>query len=227
MGNSKRSSTGTRHRIYLVDDHAVPRSGFAVVLAKEPDIIICGQASNANDALKEIPELKPDLIITDIAMPGTSGLDLIKAVLDILPDMPILVFTMYDEGIYGERALRAGARGYLMKNTPLDKLLQAIRDLVHGRRFLSSSMQDIILNRFLNHNNPDPQKFAVDLLSNRELEVLRLIGLGKKSSDIASELGVSVKTIDSHRENIKSKLNLKNSYELIQYAIRWTDQQNP
>lgn len=209
--------------IFIVDDHNIPRVGLAALLEQDKDFTVCGQAGTNKEALALIRKTKPDLLITDISLEGESGLELIKDVLEFLPTLPVLVLTMYDESDYGDRAFRAGAKGYVPKNAGFAVLREAIQQLLQGERYLTPKMQDLILGRFFKKDEPKNDPIA--RLTNRELEVLRLLGQGMKTSDIALALGVSSKTVESHRENIKSKLSLKSSYELIPFAVRWRDQQ--
>ena len=216
--------TSSKAAIFLVDDHDIPRAGLAALLDKEEDLSVCGQAGNSKDALSLIRRTKPDLVITDISLVGESGLELIQSVLNFLPNLPILVLTMYDETDYGERAFRVGAKGYLTKCAAYSTLLEAIHELLRGQRYLTPTMQDLILGRFFKEDD-EPDSMPIDRLTNRELEVLRLLGQGVKTSNIALALCISTKTVESHRENIKAKLSLKTSYELIQFAVRWRDRQ--
>jgi DNA-binding NarL/FixJ family response regulator len=216
-----------RNQIFLIDDHEVPRQGFAALIEREPDFHVCGQAGGSSEALEMLATMTPDLIVSDLSLPGTSGVDFIKLLRRNCADVPVLVFTMHDERVYGERVLRAGASGYVMKSEPSASVMTAIRSVLSGDRFLSQPMQNDLLNRFLKNNTElQTENSQINCLTNRELEVVQLIGEGLKSSQVASRLGISVKTIESHRENIKSKLALKNSVELTRFAFQCANPQS-
>ena len=214
-----------RKKIFIVDDHPVFREGLVGLVKREDDWIVCGEADTAAQALTAIEKLKPDLVLADIGLPGRSGLELIKDLRSAFPELAILVISMHDETLYAERVLRAGARGYIMKQEGPDKILQAVRQVLEGQIYLSGKMSVRILDTFAGGRNKASSPIA--RLTDRELEVLQLVGQGKDSHVIAGQLHLSVKTVDAHRGHIKEKLNLKNATELICYAARWVATQEP
>jgi DNA-binding NarL/FixJ family response regulator len=210
-------------QIFIVDDHPVFREGLVVLVNREPDLSVCGEATSAPQALASIERLKPDLVLADIGLPGKSGLELIKDVRALFPDMGVLVISMHDETLYAERVLRAGGRGYIMKQEGPEIMLQAIRQVLEGQMYLSGKMSIRILDAFSGRRGKTES--PITMLTDRELEILELIGQGKVSQEIASQLHLSVKTVDAHRGNIKEKLSLKSGNELICYAVRWVEMQ--
>jgi DNA-binding NarL/FixJ family response regulator len=212
-----------RKQIFIVDDHPVFREGLVVLVKKEVDLMVCGEADNAPQALTSIERLKPDLVLADIGLPGKSGLELIKDLRAALPEMVVLVISMHDETLYAERVLRAGGRGYIMKQEGPEKMLQAIRQVLDGQIYLSGKMSVRILDAFSDRRSKSDSPIA--RLTDRELEILQLIGRGKDSHAIAELLHLSFKTVDAHRGHIKEKLELKNGTALICYAARWVETQ--
>lgn len=210
----------SRIKILIVDDHPILRKGLAMVINQEQDLVVAGEAEDAQAALKMIDSVKPDLAIVDLSLPGIDGIELIKTMKLKHKDLPSLVVSMHDESIYAERALRAGARGYIMKQEAVEKVLVAIRRVVKGEIFVSDKITTKMLETLI---LSDDKKVSspVDLLSNRELTVFRLIGQGFKTSQIASELHLSVKTVESYRSHIKDKLKLDTGTDLMKYAIQW------
>jgi DNA-binding NarL/FixJ family response regulator len=208
---------GTGKRLFIVDDHPIFREGLATLVQRSETAEICGEADNAMDALEAIEKLKPDLSLVDINLPGRSGLELIRDLRALRSDLSVLAMSMHDETVYAERVLHAGARGYIMKQEGPAKILQAIRQVLDGQIFLSERMSLRILHAF---SVSSPGANSMTRLSDREQEVLHLIGQGKTSRAIASQLQVSFKTVDAHRQNIKEKLHLKSATELICYAAR-------
>lgn len=182
---------------------------------------VCGEADAAEEALLKIAAGPPDLVLTDIGLPGRSGLDLIQDLHATAPDLPVLVISMHDEGVYAERVLRAGGRGYVMKQAGPAVMIQAIRQVLAGKVAVSDAISAAILESLVRPGGPREGSAVVGKLSTREFEILRLMGQGRDSHDIARALNLSVKTVDTHRGNIKTKLGLKNSTELIHYAVRW------
>lgn len=207
-------------KICVVDDHPIVREGLAGLIHNEPDLTVSSTARDAPEALKQILSSKPDLAIVDIALGGTNGIELIKDIKVHLPDLPVLVLSMHDESIYAERALRAGALGYIMKQEATTKLIAAIRAVLDGKLYVSEKMAARMLHKFV-AGAQQPHESPVDSLSDRELEVFQLIGRGLTTRQIAQKLHLSIKTIDSYRGHIKEKLGLANATELMQYAIRW------
>jgi DNA-binding NarL/FixJ family response regulator len=208
-------------RLFIIDDHPIVRAGLAQMIQEESELVICGQAATSDQTLKVLPAAHADLVILDISLKGTSGLDLIKRIKTLWPRMRVLVLSMHDESIYAERALRAGASGYVMKEEATDKLVNAIHRVLQGHTYISTEMTERLLNRFTN-----PRKLAsrtpMDLLSNRELEVFKLIGSGFRPRNIALKLGLSVKTVEAYLDHIKQKLDLNYSEEVLRHAILWS-----
>ena len=217
-------SRDSRRRIFIVDDHPVFREGLAGLVRREADLTVCGQANNAAQGLTAIEQSKPDLVLVDIGLPGKSGLELVKDIQAVMPGMPVLVISMHDETLYAERVLRAGGRGYLMKQEGPEKITQAIKHVLSGQIFLSGKMSERILDS-LSHRRKGTSLIAH--LTDRELEVFQLIGQGKDSHAIAKQLHLSFKTVDAHRGHIKEKLDLKSGMELICFAARWVETQQP
>jgi DNA-binding NarL/FixJ family response regulator len=207
-------------RILIVDDHPMMRDGMATQISNEPDLAVCGEADDVAAALRLVDELNPDLVIVDISLKTGHGIDLIKRIRTHHPMMKTLVNSMYDESVYAERALQAGALGYLSKQTACETLINAIRTVLSDKTYLSPEMTDRILKSRVG-GMIEPGKSPIESLSNRELEVLTFIGQGKTSGAIAKQLHLSVHTIDTHREKLKIKLKLANGAELNRYAAQW------
>jgi DNA-binding NarL/FixJ family response regulator len=210
-----------KSRIFLVDDHAMFREGLRQLIDREPDFVVSGDAADFEEALKGISAAPPDLVITDISLSGNSGIDLIKTLKSRHPELPVLVVSMHEETLYAERALRAGAMGYVMKQEPAKAVKAAIRKVLGGDIHLSDKMASAVLGKLVHERTDEKSVSPMENLSNRELEVFRLLGEGKASRDIAQQLDLSVATINSFRNRIKEKLNFKNSTELILHAIHW------
>ncbi|MBN1532244.1 MAG: response regulator transcription factor [Spirochaetes bacterium] len=219
MGNAH-GIKGKKLRIYLVEDHPIFRQGLAQLLNSEAGMEICGEADSHLRGLQGIRETTPDFVIVDIALKDSSGVELIKDIKTYFPQMPILALSMHDENIYAERVLRAGARGYLMKQEAPETIVRAIRQILEGKVFVSDSMASRMLEVFA-EGRKNIKGSPVDLLSDRELEVFRMIGEGSSTRQIAEKLHVSVKTVENHRAHIKEKLNLQSAIELIQHATLW------
>ena len=209
-----------RTRVFIVDDHPIVRQGIALMINQQPDLAVCGEAEEAERALQEIATSKPDIVVIDISLKGPDGLDLLKNLRLRSPDLPVLILSMHDESVYAERALRAGANGYIMKQEATEKVLIALRRISNREIYVS----DRIANRMLQHyargvdNEMHP---AVAELSDRELEVYRLIGEGHSTRQIAEQLHLSIKTVESYQAHIKEKLSLRSARELVQHAIQW------
>ena len=213
-------------RLLIVDDHPMLRTGLAQLIDDEGDLKVCCEADNAGQAINAVSKQKFDLALVDISLPDKSGLELIKDLRTLDSALPILVVSMHDEMIYAERVLRAGARGYIMKQEGGQKFLQAIRQVLAGQVFVSEKMSARILEN-LSGNQPATAGSPVRKLSDREFEVFQLIGQGVGTSEIAARLRLSVKTVEVHRANIKQKLSLATATELVRYAVRWVDSQGP
>jgi DNA-binding NarL/FixJ family response regulator len=207
-------------RVFLVDDHPIVRRGFQLLLGLERDLAVCGEADSFSQALERMIQLKPDIAIIDLGLRESSGLDLIKEARAHLPDLKILVFTMKSEQMYAERALRAGANGYITKEEGAEKAIEALRVLLQGKTYLGAQLAEAMMNRLAGGRQPGE---PTDLLSDRELEILDMIGTGLGTRQIAERLKVSIKTIESHREHIKTKLQLKKASELVNYAYNWVN----
>jgi len=212
-------SMGDKKRVFIVDDHSVVRQGLTQFINSEADIEVCGEAEDANEAIKSIDRILPDIILVDISLKGANGIELTKAIKARF-NLPVLILSMLDEHIYAERAIKAGAKGYIMKSESIEKVIEALRDILAGKIFLSPSLKETLLNKLL-LDPADRGDSPIDSLTNRELEVFRLIGEGLSTRHIASDLLLSIKTIETYRERIKKKLDLHNSDELVQYAIQW------
>ena len=227
MANSKANpATNSKTRLLLVDDHAVVRYGIAQLINRQPDLIVCGEEENASNALSAIAKLKPDLVIADISLKDSSGLELMRNIKAQYAGLPVLVVSAHDESIYAEIAFRAGALGYLMKKEALEKVITAVRRVLSGNIYVSDALASKMLQQQI-CGKTDIHESPVKSLSDRELEVFQLIGQWKKTSEIAQELHLSIKTIEYYREQIKRKLNLKNSAELTQHATSWVQREPP
>lgn len=213
-------ATKLRKKIFILDDHPMTRRGLAQLINHEPDLEVCGEAENVHQALKMIPSAQPELVLADITMPGTSGIEFIKELGEFHPEVKALVVSMHDETILAERVLRAGGRGYVMKSEGGEKVLEAIRKVLQGEVYLSQPMATMLLGG-LNSRRSGADKRMLGSLTDRELEVFQLIGQGYATMEISRKLHLSVKTIGTHRVHIKEKLNLKSSTELVKYAVGW------
>ncbi len=207
-------------RILIVDDHPIVRQGLTEIINHEKDMVVCGEAEDAYSAIKEIRTKLPDLVIADISLADTSGLELIKDIKVQFADIPVLTLSMHDETLYAERALRAGAKGYVMKQQCTEKVIEAIRKILLGQVYISDRMASKMVRKFVGAK-PQVGQSPVDCLSDRELEVFLMIGHGRGTRQIAEQLHLSVKTIETYRSHIKEKLNLGDATELLQYAIQW------
>jgi DNA-binding NarL/FixJ family response regulator len=201
------------------------RAGLAQFINKQPDMETCGEAGNAAEAMQQLSAFKPDLVLTDITMPGKGGIEFIKDLLVLKPELPVLVVSMHDENLYAERVLRAGARGYIMKEAGGENLLAAIRQVLSGQVYVSPKISAKILGN-LSARKPRGSSSPIEKLSDREFEIFQLIGQGKATRDIALELHLSPKTVEVHRAHIKTKLELKDATSLVHQAIRWIEAQN-
>lgn len=209
-------------RLLVVDDHPMMREGLAQLVHHESDLTVCGEAGSAQDALGLVDKLKPHLVLADISLPDKSGLELIRDLGAVHPGLPILVISMHDESLHAERALRAGARGYIMKQEGGGRIMEAIRQVLGGQVYVSAKMSARILETF-SGGRTRISRSPVERLTDREFEVFRLIGQGVATREIAKRLSLSVKTIEVHRANIKRKLNLKGATELVRHAVRWVE----
>jgi DNA-binding NarL/FixJ family response regulator len=209
-----------KRKIFLVDDHPIVRQGLAQLIDNEADLVVIGQGEDAYGSLRAIRDAKPDLALVDVSLKDSDGIELVKELKAHCPDLPILVLSMHDESLYAERALRAGANGYVMKQEAPQTLLAAIRTVLSGNVYTSPKMGAALLQRMVGGKKSSGTGLPMDRLTDRELEVFRMIGAGKSVKEIANDLFLSVKTIEAHREHIKEKLNFKTSAELLRFAIR-------
>lgn len=222
----KRKPQPAKTRILIVDDHPIMRQGLVALISNEPDLTICCEAENARQAMESVAAGPPDLVILDITLPDKNGLEVIKDLQAINPTLPVLVVSMHDEALYAERVLRAGGRGYIMKQEGGKRLLDGIRQVLRGQICVSDKMAGRILELFSGHR-PAAGGSPTDTLTDREFEVFQLIGQGKKTSDIARHLHLSVKTVEVHRLHIKAKLGLADTPSLIRQAVRWVEAHHP
>lgn len=208
-------------RVLLVDDHPIVRQGLALLIDREPDLSVCGEAEGAHSAFHAITTLRPDIVVLDISLSGPDGLEVLKEIRTKTASLPVLILSMHDESIYAERAMRAGANGYIMKQEATEKVLVAIRRILQGEVYLSDRLTNTMLQQYVRGAAGGKSSPLVNL-TDRELEVFRLIGEGHGTRQIADELHLSVKTIESYQAHIKEKLALRNARELVQHAIEWT-----
>jgi DNA-binding NarL/FixJ family response regulator len=210
----------SRSTVFIVDDHAMFREGLRQLIEHDPGLTVCGDAPDANGAVEGIRSTKPDVVIVDITLADSSGLDLVKALRNEHEDLPVLVVSMHEETLYAERALRAGAMGYVMKNEPGKTVTAAIHSVLRGEVYLSRKMSSSVISKFMRGHAEQPVS-PLEILSDRELEVFRMLGQGKGTRQIAQELNVAVPTVNSFRNRIKEKLNIKSAPELVLRAIHW------
>lgn len=223
MSQRTQPSTDRRSKrtIVIVDDHPIVRQGLAQLINQESDLLVCGQAEDAYEAMQTIRESDPDMVIVDISLKETSGVELIKDLKIQYPDLPVLTLSMHDETVYGERALRAGARGYIMKQEATEKVVTAIRRVLAGEVYVSNGMAAKMVSKLV--GGPGKTGSPVECLSDRELEAFRMLGEGYNTREMADKLHLSVKTIETYRAHIKDKLGLQDASELLRSAIRWVN----
>lgn len=231
LADRHQASTEPRRKsnVLIVDDHPIVRQGIAQLIDREDDMRVCCEAGDADQALEAISKSEDrcnaDIALVDMSLPGISGIELVKILRSRFPEMQILVISTHDESLYAERALRAGAKGYIMKQEATAKVLTAIRHILSGEVYLSDKMRSKMLQRIIDNRFETPTS-PVSHLSDKELDVLRLIGKGLRTSEIASELSRSVKTVEAHRANLKEKLGLKNATELVRFAVQWVESES-
>ena len=221
--NRQDKTNKNKARIIIVDDHPIVRQGLENLINHEKDLMVCQQAENAPQAMKAIGKLNPDMIIVDISLKEKNGLELIKDIKIQYPNLPILALSMHDESLYAERVIRAGARGYIMKQQATENIVEAIRNVLNGQIYVSDKMTEKMMYKLMGRRKDKAEASTTEILSDRELEVFLLIGKGYGTSQIADQLHLSVKTIESYRAHIKEKLSLSNATELLQYAIQWAN----
>ncbi|MDP6542704.1 MAG: response regulator transcription factor [Phycisphaerae bacterium] len=215
-------NTGETIRVLLVDDHPIVRQGVKMMITQEPGMVVCGEAESADEALAAMVESAPEVAIVDLTLKDSSGLELIKDAKIRCPKVAVLVLSMRDEAFYAHRVLRAGARGYITKEEGSDRIIEGIRAVVGGRIYLSDKLAAKMIGTYV-VGMPETGAPLEETLSDRELEVFELIGSGLTTRDIAGKLHRSGKTIESHREHIKSKLGLDNANELVTRAVQWVE----
>jgi len=225
MNMPKTDISPPKTTVFIVDDHPLVRDWLSRLINEEKDLGVCGWADKADDAISAIERLKPGISIIDIGLRGKSGLELIRFLTDQNPEELILVLSMHDEAVYASRALKMGARGYVSKRDTTEKVIMAIRRILAGGMYISETLAEALARELSRNKNP-VLAGDVSLLSDRELEVFRLLAAGRETSEIAKDLSVSPKTVQSYCARIKEKLNLRNATELLQAATRWFDAQN-
>ena len=218
------TNDAAKTKVMIVEDHPLFRERLALLINKEPDMEVCGEADNIKDAMDVIASSKPDAAVVDITLKGSSGLELIKDMKAQGFDLPVLVLSMHDESLYAERVIRAGAKGYITKDEASDKVMQAIRKVVGGEIYLSEGTTSRLL-KSLTGGKSNEEGPAINRLTDRELEVFQLIGKGKATREIAENLNLGLTTIDTYRARIKEKLNIRNATELIHQATEWVRSQ--
>jgi DNA-binding NarL/FixJ family response regulator len=212
-----------KRKVLIVDDHPIFCLGMSELINKEDDLFVCGSIESAKKACSAIKELSPDLAIIDISLKDGNGIDLVQEIKKQYSNLPMLVLSMYDESLYAERALMAGASGYIMKQEAIPSVVKAIRHVLGGDIYASSTVKEKVFKRLMSPQSSDSAS-PLDVLTNRELEVLRLIGEGFSTKEIADRLHLSIKTIGTYRENIKEKLSLKHFTGLVKFAVHWSQQ---
>jgi DNA-binding NarL/FixJ family response regulator len=222
---SRKDPQGARTKtVFLVDDHPVVRKGLQVLIDQSGELKVCGTASSAQEALSGIASSKPDLVVIDLSLQGASGLELLKSLSSRVPELPVLILSMHDETLYAARALRAGAKGYIMKREAIEELIAAVQQILSGRIYVSPRMSDRLL-KSLTRGNEAVGLSPVETLSDRELEIFELIGDGHGAKYIARELNLSVSTIETYKMRLKEKLKLRDAEELFQHALSWSRHQ--
>src|ERR1700733_5379667 len=213
-------------RVLVVDDHPIVRQGLSQLINQEPDLMVCGQAEDARTALDAIDPSQPDILIVDVSLDGPDGIELLKTIRAKDARLPVLILSMHDESLYAERALRAGANGYIMKQEATERVLVAIRQILGGEVYVSERMAKKMVQQFIGGSGVS-KRSIIDELTDRELEVFRLIGQGHGTRQIAEELHLSVKTVETYYAHIKEKMFLKNAREMVQHAVQWLTRQTP
>jgi DNA-binding NarL/FixJ family response regulator len=208
-----------KKKVFIVDDHPVVRQGLAAFINGEEDFIVSGDAEDADSAIRQINENRPDIIIADLSLKGTSGIELTTAIKSRF-NVPVLILSMHDENFYAERAIRAGARGFIMKKESMETVVQALRDILNGKIYVSDDIKERLLGKLL--TSSEVMQSPLDGLTNREMDVFQLIGRGMSNRHIAKELSLSVKTVETYRSRIIEKLKMKDSSELVRYAVQWS-----
>jgi DNA-binding NarL/FixJ family response regulator len=217
----KRNPSKKRARVLIVDDHPAVREALASRIGRQADLEVCGEAADMSEALRLVADTQPDLAVVDISLKTGNGIDLIKRIKDRNDSVRMLVWSMHSESLYAERALRAGALGYINKDQATDKIVDAIRRVLEGKVYLSDAMAEKMLHRAVGGSREEVTRSPLDALANRELEVFRLIGQGVRTAEVAERLHLSVKTVETYRDRIRQKLDLSDGTELAHYATKW------
>lgn len=216
-----RKKTTPRARVLIVDDHPAVREALGIRIGRQPDLEVCGEAAETSEALRLVAETEPDVAVIDISLKTGNGIDLIKRIKDRNQQVRMLVWSMHSESLYAERALHAGALGYINKDQATDRIVEAIRRVLSGKVWLSDTMAERLLQRAVGVRRHEATRSPVDALADRELEVFRLIGEGVKTAEIADRLHLSVKTVETYRDRIRLKLDLDDGTKLARYATQW------
>lgn len=207
-------------RVFVADDHAIVRDGLIALLNTQSDIMVVGNAANGRDAVRDVEQLKPDVVVMDISMPELNGIEAAKQILELNPGINIIILSMYSTSEHVFRALQSGVRGYLLKESAATELVKAIKTVVKGRRYLSQVITDTVVNDYLKDHNPDRRKSPLNHLSTREREILQLVVEGKSSAEIGKILFLSTKTIETYRSRMMSKLDIKDLASLVKFAVQ-------
>lgn len=215
--------TAHRHRVFLVDDHPIFRNGLRRLIDGEADLCVCGECGHADHVLSAVAEFQPDIVLMDIALDGVNGIELTKSIRQTNAQVRVIMLSMHDESLYAERALRAGAEGYLMKHEPPEVVLQAIRRVVRGELSVSDAVASQIMHGLVQRPARTVARFGIEWLSDRELEVLELAGQACSTRETAERLHISIKTVETHKANIKGKLRIKTAAALTRYAVQWVE----
>jgi DNA-binding NarL/FixJ family response regulator len=217
---SDRKDTGTNTRVLIVEDHEIMRQGLSTLVEQEEDLCVCGEAEDASAALEAAEQLEPDVIVLDLSLRDSNGLDLIKDLRLRKPDLPIIVLTMHDESFYAERALRSGARGYVTKSEASSRIIEGIREVLSGGVYVSEKMASRMVRKMVTGGSMG-QGYPIDTLTDREFEIFEMIGRGLPVREIAKRLHLSVRTVEAHRDHMRKKLNLESANDLLRYATQW------
>jgi DNA-binding NarL/FixJ family response regulator len=229
MSDSKRNPSQARaladprKRVFLIDDHPVFRRGLAQSINDDPDLRVCGEARDAAEGLSGVLKEKPDLVLLDLSLPGKSGLDLLKDLQAAAPEVQVMIVSMHEEELFAERALRAGVRGYIMKNEDPPRMIAAIKQVLGGRIYVSGGVASNIFEGMAGKTKADPVRGGVEQLSDREFEIFQMLGQGRTTSEIARGLNIAMRTVVVHCSNIRRKLKVRHAAELMRYAVRWTE----
>ena len=220
MAVLQKKNPAVKNKVFIVDDHPIVRQGLTQLINQQSDMTVCGEGSDVNISKRDIANCKPDIAIVDLSLGKSSGLRLIEDLAHEFPALRIMTLSMHDESVYGERCLKAGAKGYIMKQEPPDTVISALRKILQGEIYISDNLQKFLLSRLIKDKS-DVYKSPISRLSNRELEIFQIIGQGMTNKTIANNLNLSTKTIETHIEHIKRKLNFSNFRDLHTYAVRW------